>query len=92
MEIPYIWYMKTTLNVRDDLFRRAKAQAALMGISLGRFLEESLELMLQDNSKEQGYWVKWAQALPGVSREAAKSLDEVFSDKDFRKIDKEMWS
>ena len=84
--------MKTTLNVRGDLFRRAKAQAALRGISLGRFLEESLERMLQDNSKEQGFWSEWAQAQPGLSREAAKSLDDVFMDEDFRKIDPEMWS
>ena len=92
MEIPYIWYMKTTLNVRDDLFRRAKAQAALMGISLGRFLEESLERMLQDDSKKPGYWSEWAQAQPMVSREAAKSLEDLFLDPDFRKIDPEIWS
>ena len=34
--------MKTTLNIRDDLYRKAKARAALRGTSLGRFLEESL--------------------------------------------------
>lgn len=83
--------MKATLNVRDDLYRRAKSQAALMGLSLERFLEESLENMLQDSSKDPGYWSHWAQNLPKVSREAAEDLDEVFMSKDFRKIDSGMW-
>jgi hypothetical protein len=35
--------MQTTLRLDDDLYRRAKARAASLGISLTRFLEEALE-------------------------------------------------
>jgi hypothetical protein len=34
--------MKTTLEIPDDLFRKAKAQAASRGISLKQFVNEAL--------------------------------------------------
>lgn len=34
--------MKTTVEIRDDIFRRAKAQAALRGIKFKDLVEESL--------------------------------------------------
>ena len=37
--------MKTTLNIRDELYRRAKAHAALQGKPLGKLMEETLELL-----------------------------------------------
>jgi|FLYL01.1.fsa_nt_gi hypothetical protein len=37
----------TTLRIDDDLYRRAKAEAAREGITLTRFIEEALELRLQ---------------------------------------------
>jgi hypothetical protein len=37
----------TTLRIDDNLYRRAKAEAAREGITLTRFIEEALELRLQ---------------------------------------------
>jgi len=92
MEIPYICLMKTTLNVRDDLYRRAKARAALQGKTLGRFLEESLERMLQDSSNDAGSWFEWAESLPAISEEAAQDLENALAAPDFRTIDPKMWA
>ena len=64
--------MKTTLNVRDDLYRKAKARAALQGKSLSRFLEESLEKMLRDSSNDPVSWSEWAESLPVLSEQAAQ--------------------
>lgn len=84
--------MKTTLNVRDDLYRKAKARAALQGKTLGRFLEESLERMLQEGSNDAGSWFEWAESLPGISEEAAQDLENVLAAPEFRTIDPEMWA
>ncbi|MFZ5992892.1 MAG: toxin-antitoxin system HicB family antitoxin [Deinococcota bacterium] len=39
--------MQTTLRIDDELYRRAKAEAARQGITLTQFLEEALRLRLQ---------------------------------------------
>ena len=83
--------MKTTLNVRDDLYRKAKAQAALQGKSLGRFLEESIERMLQEDAQKAASFSKWAENLPLLSRQAVQDLENAFAVPDFRIVDKEMW-
>ena len=38
--------MRTTVDLPDDLFRRAKSQAALRGIKLKDLVEEGLRLVL----------------------------------------------
>ncbi len=83
--------MKTTLNVRDDLYRRAKARAALQGKTLGRFLEESLERMLLDNPVDAESWSEWAANLPALSPEAVRDLAHAVAAPDFRTVDPEMW-
>jgi hypothetical protein len=40
--------MKTTVEVPDDLYRRAKAEAALRGRKLRDLIEERLRLVLED--------------------------------------------
>ena len=84
--------MKTTLNVRDDLYRQAKARAALQGKTLGRFLEEALERTLQEGSNDAGSWFEWAESLPGISEEAAQDLENALAAPEFRTIDPEMWA
>jgi len=39
--------MQTTLRIDDRLYREAKAEAARVGVSLTRFLEEGLRLRLE---------------------------------------------
>jgi hypothetical protein len=39
--------MQTTLRLDDDLYRQAKTQAAALGISLTRFLEDAIREHLE---------------------------------------------
>jgi hypothetical protein len=44
--------MKTTIELPDDLYRRAKAQAALSGRRLKDLIEEGLRLVLTSGGKK----------------------------------------
>lgn len=44
--------MKTTVEVPDDLYRRAKAEAALRGRKLKDLIEEGLRLVLESPPKQ----------------------------------------
>ena len=43
--------MKTTIEVPDDLYRRAKAEAALRGRKMKDLVEEGLRLVLENSGK-----------------------------------------
>ena len=45
--------MKTTVEMPDELYRRAKAEAALRGRRLKDLIEEGLRLVLQVSRKER---------------------------------------
>lgn len=45
--------MKTTVEVSDDLYRRAKAEAALRGRKLKDLIEEGLRLVLEAPGKKR---------------------------------------
>ncbi len=83
--------MKTTLILRDDLVRRAKARAALRGQSLSRYMEDSLERSLNVDEDSPVTVEAWISSLPKVSAEAASSLSAAIAEKDFRQIDEDMW-
>lgn len=83
--------MKTTLNIRDDVIRRAKARAALRGQPLARYIEEGLEQRLQKEEAQPIGMGDWLLGLPNVSKAASKELSAVFATDDFRKIDEAMW-
>ncbi len=38
----YLLYMQTTLRIDDQIFRQAKAEAARLGVTLTRFIEDAL--------------------------------------------------
>ncbi len=42
--------MQTTLRINDQLYRRAKSEAAREGVTLTRFLEEGIRLRLEQRS------------------------------------------
>lgn len=49
--------MRTTVDIPDDLFRRAKSEAALRGRKLKDLVEEGLRLVLEkpaDRNSEEG--------------------------------------
>lgn len=90
-EIPYLWSMKTTIEVRDDVLRRAKARAALRGEPLSRFIEVSIERALTEEEPDSSSWADWALSLPPVSSKSIVELNEALSGPGFRPIDPEMW-
>ena len=83
--------MKTTLVLPDDIFRQAKAQAALKGQSFGKFLEQGLRRMLDEEGKSPSEASSWIRSLPKVSAAAAAELHQAFSSPDFRRVDESMW-
>jgi len=64
--------MKTTLEIPDPVFRRAKARAAEQGIPLRQFVSEAVEEKL-DASPGAGEkpWVKMAGGLRHLRKESA---------------------
>lgn len=83
--------MKTTLVLPDDIFRQAKARAALKGQSFGKFLEQGLRRMLDEREETSSLASSWIRQLPRVSAGAAADLDQTFSSADFRRVDESMW-
>ncbi|WP_353565071.1 DUF6364 family protein [Haloferula sargassicola] len=83
--------MKTTVILRDELVRQAKARASLRGVSLSRFVEESLERTLSDPAPEPESVGDWLASLPTVSKAASKDLQQALASDDFRPVDSGMW-
>jgi len=84
--------MKTTVNIKDELLRRAKSQAALRGQSFGGFLEGALTRALEEGVHADRSMAEWARALPVVSEEAVVELNAVFVNPAFRLVEQEMWA
>jgi hypothetical protein len=84
--------MKTTVVLPDEIFREAKARAALRGQSFGKFLEQGLRRVLVESDVETSSRTSsWLRELPPVSSIAATELQQVLSRPDFRPVDKSMW-
>ena len=62
--------MKTTVEVPDDLYRRAKTEAALRGRKLKDLVEEGLRLVLEAPPKARG-----RHSLAGLMRRARGTID-----------------
>ena len=74
--------MKTTLEVPDQVFRKAKATAAERGQSLREFVTEALQEKLSGRqaSRHPG-WMRGFGKLKGLRKETARiqtAIDEVF--------------
>lgn len=83
--------MKTTLTISDDLFRQAKAYAALRGQTFGNLIEQSLRKVLLDSSSSRDSSKHWVQDLPHLSASAAADLGKAVNAPDFRTLEPEMW-
>lgn len=83
--------MKTTLDLKEGVLRRAKARAALRGEPLARFLEESVERRLEEEEAPSDSSAEWLESLPKVSSQASADLEAVLATSDFRTIDEDMW-
>ena len=83
--------MTTTLRVNDELYRKAKAEAAKEGITLTRFIEEALELRLQHGPKAQQRPVELPSFAAGAgfdfnSEELKRLIEETQLEHDLEKI------
>lgn len=84
-------YMKTTLTISDDLFRQAKAYAALRGQTFGNLIEQSLRKVLVDSTSMRDSSKHWVQDLPLLSASASADLEKAVNAPDFRTVEPEMW-
>ena len=82
--------MKTTLEIPDAVFRRAKSKAAAQGMPLRQFVTEAVEEKLKsDASREERPWLKHVGKLKHLRKETAR-INRLIEE-DSEKIDPEMW-
>lgn len=82
--------MKTTLEIPDVLFRKAKAEAAARGQTLKQLVNEALRDKLSAPEREgEPEWMKLFGALKGHSAEFRR-IDAAIEEQ-FERIDPEMW-
>ena len=80
--------MKTTLEIPDFLFRRAKSLAAERGIPLRQFVTEAVQEKLKTTSQEKP-WMKHLGKLKHLHKE--RKQVEKHMEEAFEKIDQELW-
>jgi hypothetical protein len=82
--------VKTTLEIPDAIFRRAKSVAAERGIPLREFVTEAVKDKLNTLPKtEERPWVKHMGKLKHLHRETVR-INRLIEE-DSEKIDVEMW-
>ncbi|MGD0697793.1 MAG: hypothetical protein ABSB82_23505 [Terriglobia bacterium] len=82
--------MKTTLEIPDAIFRRAKSVAAERGIPLRELVTEAVKDKLAANAKTgEKPWVKLMGKLKHLHKENER-INRLI-EADFEKIDTEMW-
>ena len=67
--------MKTTVEIPDDLYRRAKAEAALRGRKLKDLVEEGLRLVLETSRKP-----RWQPSLADLMKRGRGVVDSGIPD------------
>jgi hypothetical protein len=83
--------MKTTLEIPDPIFRRAKSAAAQRGVALRVFVTEAVEEKLAAASnKEQKPWVRLAGGLKHLHKETVR-INGIMK-REFEQIDPEDWA
>lgn len=80
--------MKTTLEIPDFLFRRAKSVAAERGIPLRQFVTEAVQEKLKTTSQDKP-WMKHLGKLKHLHKERRQIEKQV--EEAFEQIDQELW-
>ena len=80
--------MKTTLEIPDAIFRKAKAKAAERGVPLRQFVTEAVEEKLRTSAGDKP-WMKMAGGLRHLHKETVRIQKLI--DKEFRQIEPEDW-
>ncbi len=83
--------MKTTVEMPDDLFRQAKAKAALQGKSMKQFVNEAVQNKVESPSEKNKTKPKWMSGFGAMKKYpgAREELDAIFNAPDFRPIEEE---
>lgn len=82
--------MKTTLEIPDPVFRRAKSAAAARGIPLREFVTEAVQDKLASEARlGEKPWLKLMGKLRHLHKETA--LINRVIEEETEKIDPEMW-
>ena len=82
--------MKTTLEIPDPVFRRAKAKAAERGIPLRQFVTEAVEDKLEVSAASGDKpWMKMVGGLRRLRKETARINKRI--EEAFEKIEPEDW-
>ena len=82
--------MKTTLEIPDAIFRRAKAKAAEQKIPLRQFVTEAVaEKLERKSSAGAEAWLKLAGRLRHLRKESAQINRRI--EEEFEKIEPEEW-
>ncbi len=82
--------MKTTLEIPDPIFRRAKSKAAEQGIPLRQFVTEAVEDKLKvTGGGGEKPWVKLLGKLKHLRKETER-INRLIEE-DSERIDPEMW-
>lgn len=81
--------MKTTLEIPDFIFRRAKSVAAERGIPLRQFVTEAVQEKLRVSPDGEKPWMKHFGKLKHLHNETA--LVEKRIEEAFEQVDPEIW-
>ena len=82
--------MKTTLEIPDTVFRKAKAKAAEQGIPLRQFVTEAVEERLKAATvSEDKPWMQMVGGLRHLRKETARIMKII--DEEFETIEPEDW-
>ena len=79
--------MKTTLDLPDSLFRRAKSAAAERGIPLRELVSEALAEKLSGSLSGEKPWMRSFGGLKGVRKESARIMRAI--EEEFETVDAE---
>ena len=82
--------MKTTLEIPDAVFRKAKAKAAEEGIPLRQFVTEAVQEKLKATTvPEDKPWMQMVGGLRHLRKETARIMKII--DEEFETIEPEDW-
>jgi hypothetical protein len=81
--------MKTTLEIPDALFRRAKAAAAEKGIPFRELVSEALAEKLRAGARDDKPWMKSFGKLRSLRKETAR-IDAII-EAEFGQVEPEDW-
>jgi hypothetical protein len=83
--------MKTTLEIPDVIFRRAKSKAAQRGIPLRQFVTEAVaDRLSTPGSRGRKPWMKHLGKLKGLRKETER-IHKLIK-QTFEEVDPEMWA